>query len=154
MKKMKNILIAILFLPLWACSQTTERTKTMNNTFTPDEQEVIATARRLTDLMIARNSKEINTLLADDFTLTHITGRVQSKAEWLKEIEQETMKYYGYEEVSVSVKMDGNRAVLTGRNRLDARIWGSRNTWNLQQVMTLEKRNGKWVILNSVASTF
>lgn len=64
------------------------------------------------------------------------------------------MKYYGYEEVSKSVKINGDKAEFVGRNRLDARIWGSRNVWNLQQTMQLEKRNGEWIILNSVAKTF
>ncbi|WP_115813972.1 nuclear transport factor 2 family protein [Flavobacterium aquicola] len=119
-----------------------------------DKQDILATTRQLTDLMIERNVSELNKILDPNFTLTHITGYVQSKAEWFSEIESERMKYYAYKEVKASIKIDGNKAVFVGQNVLDARIWGSRNNWRLQQIMNLEKRNDKWIILKSVATTF
>jgi hypothetical protein len=64
------------------------------------------------------------------------------------------MKYYSLKEVKTTLKIDGNKATFIGQNLLDARIWGSRNNWQLQQTMELEKRNGKWIILKSVATTF
>ena len=64
------------------------------------------------------------------------------------------MKYYSYKEVKTSVEIFGDKAKFVGQNILDARIWGSRNNWRLQQTMQLEKRNGKWIILKSVATTF
>jgi hypothetical protein len=119
-----------------------------------NQSEVISLTRQLTQLMIDRNTKELNKILDPDFTLTHITGYVQSKKEWLSEIESERMKYYSYKEVKTSVEIKGNKASFTGQNVLDARIWGSRNNWRLQQTMKLENRDGKWIILNSVATTF
>lgn len=104
--------------------------------------------------MIDRNTVAISKIVDTNFTLTHITGYVQSKAEWFSEIESERMKYYSYQEVKTTVNIDGNKAVFVGQNLLDARIWGSRNKWRLQQTMQLEKRNGKWIILQSVATTF
>lgn len=151
---MKTILlIAFVLTSIAGCAQNNKTVMETKPNET-DEQEILATVRRFTDLMIARDTAELGKITDADFTLTHITGRKQSRADWFAEIEAESMKYYGYEEVSTSVKTDGDRAEFTGRNRLDARIWGSRNTWRLQQVMQLEKRGGKWIILNSVASTF
>ena len=51
-------------------------------------------------------------------------------------------------------KVEGNKAECTIQTLLDARIWGSRNTWRLQQTMQLEKRNDDWIILKSVATIF
>lgn len=96
----------------------------------------------------------MNDLLDKNYTLTHITGYVQSKAEWLDEVEKESMKYYAATEVSHSIQINGSHASVTGKNLMDARIWGSRNAWRLQQIMQLEKRDGKWIILKSVASVF
>lgn len=124
--------------------------KTANN----DESKVLAVTRQLTELMIKRDTKAMNKIVDSDFTLTHITGYVQPKKEWFNEIETESMKYYSYNELKISVKVSGSKATFIGQNLLDARIWGSRNTWRLQQTMQLEKRNGKWIILNSVATTF
>ncbi|KQO32155.1 hypothetical protein ASF10_21520 [Flavobacterium sp. Leaf82] len=121
---------------------------------TEDSSQVLDTTRQLTQLMIDRNTIELNRILDEHFTLTHITGYVQSKKEWFSEIESERMKYYAYSEVKTSVTIDKDKAVFVGQNLLDARIWGTRHNWRLQQTMDLEKRNGKWVILKSVATTF
>lgn len=119
-----------------------------------NKSEVIAVTRELTTLMIDRNITELNKILDPHFTLTHITGYVQPKDEWFSEIESEQMKYYSYKEIKILVEINGDKATFVGQNLLDARIWGSRNNWRLQQTMQLEKRNGKWIILKSVATTF
>jgi len=119
-----------------------------------DESDILAVTRQLTELMIERDTTGISKIVDADFTLTHITRYVQSKNEWLSEIEKESMKYYAYREVKTSVAIDGNNATFVGQNILDARIWGTRNNWRLQQTMRLEKRDGKWIILESVATTF
>lgn len=122
-----------------------------NNT---DELQILEVTKLLTELMIAKDTTSIDKIVDTDFTLTHITGYVQSKSEWFSEIESERMKYYSYQVVKNSVNIDGVKAIFVGQNLLDARIWGSRNKWRLQQTMHLEKRNNKWIILKSVAVTF
>lgn len=138
-----------------ACSQSKSNKETMQDeTIKNDELEILDITRQLTQLMIEKNTEAIDKIVDTDFTLTHITGYVQSKAEWFSEIESERMKYYSYEEIKTTVKIDGSKTSFIGRNLLDARIWGTRNNWRLQQTMELEKRNGKWMILKSVATTF
>lgn len=119
-----------------------------------NQTEIINVARLLTTLMIEKKTSEMNDILDQNFTLTHITGLVQPKHKWLSEIETEQMKYYSYQEVKTTVTMNGEMGTFVGQNLLDARIWGMRNTWRLQQTMLFEKRNGKWVILKSVATLF
>jgi len=127
----------------------------MNTDQTEDYKlQVLAIARQLTQLMIHRDTEGLDKILDPHFTLTHITGYVQSKDEWFAEIASESMKYYSYQEVKTSLVLNGSKATFIGQNLLDARIWGSRNNWRLQQTMQLENRNSKWIILKSVATTF
>jgi hypothetical protein len=119
-----------------------------------DEKKIVEVSRLLTELMIKKDTAGINKIVDATFTLTHITSYEQSKKEWFAEIEREGMKYYTYKEVKTSVEVNGDKATFVGQNLLDARIWGSRNTWRLQQKMQLEKRNSKWIILKSVATIF
>lgn len=119
-----------------------------------DKIKITEIVQNLTDYMVQRDVEKIDEILDDDFTLTHITGYIQPKEEWLGEIKKETMKYYTYEKVKESVKIDGNKATFLSQNILDARIWGTRNRWRLQQIFQLEKRNGRWLITSSVASLF
>lgn len=126
----------------------------METNKTGNKEEVIDVARQLTRLMIDKDTVAMNEILDPHFTLTHMTGYVQPKKEWFSEIESEQMKYYSFNEVNTSVTMNGNKATLISQILIDARIWGSRNNWRLQQTMALENRNGKWIILKSVATTF
>ena len=149
---MKLILtIAVAILSLASCAQNSTK---MKDATSSEEKEVLAVTRQLAQLMIERDTAAMNSILDEHYTLTHMTGYVQPKAEWFNEVNKESMKYYSAKEVSHTVTVNGNKATATMQNLVDARIWGSRNTWRLQQVMALEKRNGKWIILKSVASTF
>lgn len=126
----------------------------MNKSFTTEQQEVIKITGLLAEMMIARDLDGLNNLLDRGFTLTHITGYVQPKAEWLLEIETERMKYYSTEVVKQEVKINGDKAIFIGQSLISARIWGSHHVWRIQQTMQLEKRKGKWIILSSVAQSF
>ena len=126
----------------------------MKEVIPDDEAQILAVTRKLTQLMIETDTAALSQILDKDFTLTHITGYVQPKAEWFAEIENESMKYFSAKEVAHSIKINENEAECVQKNLLEARIWGSRNTWRLQQKMQLEKRNGEWIILNSLATLF
>ncbi len=139
-------------LSLASCAQNNQ--KNMSDTVHTDEAQVLAVTRQLAQLMIERDTAAMNQILDEHYTLTHMTGYVQPKAEWFNEVIKESMKYYSAKEVNHSVTVNGDKATATMQNLVDARIWGSRNIWRLQQRLTLVKRAGKWIILNSVASTF
>lgn len=126
----------------------------MESAATDNKTQILDVTRQLTDFMIDQNTAGMNKIVDVNFKLTHITGYVQSKEEWFAEIESERMKYYSYQEVKTSVTIEGDKATFVGQNLLDARIWGTRNTWRLQQTMLLEKQNKSWVILKSTAVIF
>ena len=126
----------------------------MNDPIPADKTPLLAVTRQLTRLMIERDTMAMAKILDEGYTLTHMTGYVQSRSEWFTEVERESMKYYSAKEVAHSVKIEGNQAEFVQQNLVDARIWGSRNIWRLQQVFQLEKRQAGWIILHSVASTF
>ncbi len=145
-----------LFLIGWvfgftACAQNSNN---MKDTTGNDEAKVLAVVRHLAQLMINRDTAAMNDILDEHYTLTHMTGYVQPKAEWFDEVIKESMKYYSVKEVNNSVRINGREAEVMIQNLVDARIWGTRNNWRLQQTMQLEKRNGEWMILKSVATTF
>lgn len=111
---------------------------------TPEKQidlyEKMYEGMRLKDLDL------LNDILTKDFTLTHMTGIVQTKTVWLQDIKNEQMRYFSYETEVIDVTPD----VLIGQTRVDARIYNSRHTWPLQLTLTLE--NNK--IKAAVATTY
>jgi hypothetical protein len=73
-----------LFSPA-SCAQNNR--KNMTHTTNADETQILSVARQLTQLMIEGNTTAIAAIVDEHFTLSHITGYVQSKKEWFAEME-------------------------------------------------------------------
>ncbi|MEJ2901716.1 nuclear transport factor 2 family protein [Pedobacter panaciterrae] len=153
-RSLSLIMLLLIVPPVAAYCQKNQKTRHDMQTNKSDESKILEVTRRLSDLMIRRDTIAMNEIVDKAFTLTHITGYVQAKEEWFAEVESESMKYYSYKEIKTTINRQGDKATFVGQNLLDARIWGARNTWRLQQTMTLEKRQERWIILKSVATTF
>jgi LPS sulfotransferase NodH len=106
------------------------------------------------EAMEAGNLAELDSILADAFTLTHMTGYVQSRSEWFEAIESGEMQYHRMETVEATLGTDATVPELTARTRTDATIWGSRATWRLTLRSWFEPHGDGWVIARTVASTW
>ncbi|AMV61950.1 Hypothetical protein ADU72_0222 [Pediococcus damnosus] len=105
--------------------------------------------------MVAGDTKKLGALLADNFHLVHMTGMVQTKAEWLGQIDSKQMNYFSSTEEHVEIKEErGNKATLIGQSQVDASIHGSRNTWPLQLNLHVEKLADGWKIMNIDAEMY
>jgi hypothetical protein len=108
----------------------------------------------LCEAMVAGDLAELDSPLAEDFTLTHLTGYVQSKAGSLEAIGSGEMLYHRMDTVEAALGTEGTMPALTARTLTDATIWGSRATWRLTLRSWFEPRGDDWVIARSVASTW
>ncbi|WP_128330695.1 nuclear transport factor 2 family protein [Apibacter sp. HY039] len=118
------------------------------------EEAIKQSIRQLIHSMVQNDLNTIDKLLDKDFTLTHITGYVQSKSEWLDNMRSEKMKYYSSKETELYLKINYNKAIVLIRNYIDANIGGSRKNWRLQQKFELDNHDTSWIITKSVASLF
>jgi ketosteroid isomerase-like protein len=118
------------------------------------QTQVIEAYRAMYTGMLERDTALLDRLLDDGYTLTHMTGYLQSRKEWLAQITSGEMQYHSSQETSTSVEVTGDTAVLVGRNVVDATIWGGRGTWNLQLTTTYRRRDGQWLAVKTVATTF
>jgi hypothetical protein len=119
-----------------------------------DREQVLASYRAIHRWMVAADTDQLDTLLDSDYALTHMTGYRQSKREWLEQIDSGQMQYHSSRERDVTVDITGVTAVMVGRNVVDATIWGSRGTWNLQLTTSYQRRDGDWIATTTIASTF
>jgi len=108
----------------------------------------------LCEAMVAGDVAELAGILTDEFTLTHMTGYVQSRSEWLDAIETGQMQYHRMETVEATISADPAVPVLTARTLTDATIWGSRSTWRLTLRSWFEPHGGDWVVARTVASAW
>ncbi|MFC9839604.1 nuclear transport factor 2 family protein [Rhodococcus sp. NPDC127530] len=119
-----------------------------------DKAQVIESYRAMYRGMLERDTALLDDLLGDEYTLTHMTGFLQAKKEWLEQIDSGEMQYHSSQERCTSVEVTGATAVLVGRSTVDATIWGSRGTWNLQLTTTYERLGGEWIAMRTVATTY
>jgi len=84
--------------------------------------------------MMDADAESLRSTLTEDATLTHITGQIQTRDEWVQSVADKTMSYSNIEVVSAHVERSDNGAQLVARTRTTANINGSNGTWNLQLV--------------------
>ena len=102
--------------------------------------------------------KDINTLtkiLADDYVLIHMTGKRQSKKDYINSVLNGELKYYESIHESIRVNINNNEAILTGKTKTLASPFGlSKTWWNLRQDILLKKEKDNWIIKQSQASSY
>ena len=121
-----------------------------------DQEEIIQLYRAENQAMVQKDLTTLNKILASSMKLTHMTGYVQPKLEWIDQIQNEEMQYFSSKEDAIkNIEIDGNKASLVGQNQVQAKIWGGgTNTWPLQMKMFFEKQHGQWIITDQIASTY
>ena len=104
--------------------------------------------------MVAGVAEALGALLADGFTLAHMSGYRQRGAEWLADVRSGAMTYHAVEDVDVSVDVDDAAPVVTARTRTEATIRGAYGTWPLQLRIHFTCAGGSWLASHTVASTW
>lgn len=112
-----------------------------------DQEAIIARYEELQQALIDQNIPKLKQLLPDDYIAVHITGRRQTKEEWLKDIENGDMKYFHFSDLHYSLSQEGNRVSLKIRQRIRANIYGSEGTWSIPGTRVFEKQDGSWQIV-------
>ncbi|MCT9082715.1 nuclear transport factor 2 family protein [Streptomyces fulvoviolaceus] len=118
------------------------------------DDEVVEAYRAHLKAMTDGDTDALDDLLDDGFTLTHITGYAQPKAEWLSQMRAGQFVYHGVVEKSVTVAVEGDTARLVGRIVTDATVYGAHADWRLQLAMDYAREGDTWTALRSVATTW
>lgn len=120
-----------------------------------DKEQIVRLYEDMLQYMIAKDTISLGGLLSDDSVLVHMTGHRQSKAEYLREIASGVLNYYSAQTDSIDITVDGDKARLIGRSRVNAAVYGGgRHTWPLQMDSKLERIGGLWKITWTKVSTY
>ncbi len=105
--------------------------------------------------MIAKDIPALSAVLDDSFVLVHMTGMRQPKAAFLKAVANGTLNYSSAEHDSMDVNVNGDTAILIGKSRVHAAVFGGGwHTWRLEQDLTLIRKDDRWLITLAEASTY
>lgn len=113
---------------------------------TQEQKEVLKIFVEFQKAMIEKDSEKLNELMQDNYTLTHMSGKTQTKEEYIDEIMDGTLNYYKSLIDNPTITVDENKAVLKADVTLDAKVYGIKGTWTLHSEQTMKKINGKWYL--------
>ena len=120
-----------------------------------DKQQIEALYRQMYQAMIAKDIETLGSLLDENAVLIHMTGTRQPKREYLRAIKDGTLNYYSVEDDDIIIEVNGDKATMTGRSRVNATVYGGgHHTWRLQIKSTLVKKDGRWLFVEQRASTY
>ena len=120
-----------------------------------EKQQIEALYKQMYRAMVEKDTVTLDEQHADEFVLPHMTGMRQSKTQYIRAIANGTLNYYEATHEQIDIRIDGNRATLTGRSRVSAAVFGGgRHTWRLQLTFHLVRRDGKWLFTDSKATTY
>ena len=112
-----------------------------------DQEEVLERFIEFQYAMIEKDLEKLNELLKDNYTLRHMSGKTQTKTEYIDEIMDGTLNYYKsiINNPIIMIKKK-DKALLKADVTLDAKVYGMKGTWTLHREQTMEKINEKWYL--------
>lgn len=120
-----------------------------------DKEQIIQLYKEMYTAMINKDRPELERVHDDSFVLVHMTGMRQTKDAYITAIMDDTLNYYSATHEEMQVKLNGDTAVLTGRSKVTAAVFGGgRHTWRLQLRFHLVKKNAEWKFTLASASTY
>ena len=120
-----------------------------------EEEKIKDIYRRYWKGMIRKDTELLRSLMSDEYYLVHMTGVRQSRETFLAGLIGGTFNYYSADHDSLEVRIEGDEAVMTGKSRVLAAVYGGgKHSWNLQGDFILRRENGNWKLTRSKASTY
>lgn len=120
-----------------------------------DIEQIQVQYKKMYDAMIRKDEAALASVLDDSFVLVHMTGMRQSKAAFLRSVMDGTLNYFSARHENMPVTVNSDTATITGQSYVAAAVFGGgRSNWHLQQKITLKKKDGAWLVTESVASTY
>jgi hypothetical protein len=119
-------------------------------------EDVLQAMRKYHEAMVEARTYTLETLLEPDFTLTHITGYVQPRNDWLLVVRSGRFDYHqiDIDESSLVLSDNTSSAELRGRGIFNATINGTKSPWRLQFTLQFVPRNGSWKLASAIYTSY
>ena len=114
---------------------------------TSNQEEVLERFIEFQYAMIEKDLEKLNEILDDSYTLRHMSGKTQTKQEYIDEIMDGTLNYYKSTiNNPIIIICEKDKAILEADVTLDAKVYGIKGIWTLHSEQTLERINDEWYL--------
>ena len=113
--------------------------------FSKADGEILDRFIEFQEALIYKDEDKLNEIILDGFKLTHMSGKKQSKEEFIGEVMDGTLNYFKsvIDEPTVLHDDEGS-ATLVADVTLTARVYGIHGKWTLNTVASFTKIDGIW----------
>ena len=112
------------------------------------KQAVLKKFEQMQQAMIDKDMKTLKAIIKSDTIFTHMSGKTQTREEFLGEIAEGILNYYKYEIKNPIIIIKGNYANLKAVTTLTAKVYGFSGTWSLNTDAYFVKIDDEWVYCN------
>ncbi len=120
-----------------------------------DKEQIAKIYHDMYAAMVAKDEAELERVHDESFVLIHMTGMHQSKREYIKAIMDGTLNYYSEQTDRLEIDIKGDMAIMTGRSRVSAAVFGGgRHTWRLALKFGVKRTDEGWKLTKAQASTW
>ena len=118
----------------------------LNELLDDSQNEVLERFKEFQQAMIDKDESALNNIMDESYTLTHMSGKIQTKQEYIIDIIGGVLNYYHSTIKEPKIIVNDIYARLTADVELDAKVYGIKGRWTLNTNITMKKINGKWYL--------
>lgn len=144
MKKLATI-FAMLVLALSACTGQESKQRNGVPPMTTEEKEVYSAYEAINNAMIKKDRAAMERYFDKNLTFTHMSGKKQTREEFISEIMDGTLNYFKVETKDYSINVNGDTAQMKVTHTLTAKVYGISGSWTMSGENTYKRRGGIWV---------
>lgn len=112
-----------------------------------DVEAIIALYDQMKQAMINVDMEKLDAILPDDFVAVHLSGRRQTKEEWLADIDRGQMVYHDFYTSRYHLREKGGTIILNIEQNIHATIYGVEGTWSVPGERLFQKKDGQWQLV-------
>ena len=144
MKKLATI-FAMLVLALTASTGQESKQRNGVPPMTTEEKEVYSAYEAINKAMIEKDRVAMELYFNKNLTFTHMSGKKQTREEFIGEIMDGTLNYFKVDTKDYSISVDGDTAHMKVTHILTAKVYGISGIWTMSGENTYKKSGGIWV---------
>ena len=112
---------------------------------TTEEKEVYSAYEAINKAMIEKDRAAMERYFDENLTFTHMSGKKQTREEFIGEIMDGTLNYFKVDTKDYSISVNGDTAHMKFTHTLTAKVYGISGSWTLGGDNTYKKRDGIWI---------
>lgn len=115
--------------------------------FSEADSEIIDRFIEFQQALIDKDEDKLNEIISEDYELVHMSGKRQSKKQFIDEVMEGTLNYFKSEIKDPTILHDDeNSASLVGDVILTAKVYSINGKWTLDTVVSFIKIDGVWYL--------